>query len=224
MTRFYSYRGFHICTAFLDGEFDKLTNEFPFTMHIAGKDEHVGDIERLIRVIKERVRAIRSSLPFKRVPRVIIWFLVRYMALLLNAVPPRNGTVPFYSPRAIVVGDQLDMDAIGTTRFGELCEVHDNPNPTNDTEKERTLPAVHLGTTGSPTKTHYFFNLGTGRVIKRHQWTPQPYSSSELRRVERFAKKQPEALVFEDRNRVPIEDDDDSTGAGAREGFDFRRR
>ena len=34
-----------------------------------------------------------------------------------------------------------------------------------------------------------------------------------MRRVERFAKKQPTALVFEDRNRVPIENDDDSAGA-----------
>ena len=86
MTRFYSYRGFHIRTAFLDGEFDKLTDEFPFTMHIAGKDEHVGDIERLIRVIKERVRAIHSTLPFKRVPRVIIRFLVRYVVEPIRVV------------------------------------------------------------------------------------------------------------------------------------------
>ena len=49
---------------------------------------------------------------------------------------------------------------------------------------------------------------------------PRPYSSSEVRRVERFAKKQPTTLVFEDRNRVPIEDDDDSTGAGAEGEFD----
>ena len=49
---------------------------------------------------------------------------------------------------------------------------------------------------------------------------PRPYSSSEVRRVERFAKKQPTTLVFEDRNRVPIEDDDDSTGADADGGFD----
>ena len=49
---------------------------------------------------------------------------------------------------------------------------------------------------------------------------PRPYSSSELRRVERLAKKQPTTLVFEDRNRVPIKDDDDSTGADADGGFD----
>ena len=49
---------------------------------------------------------------------------------------------------------------------------------------------------------------------------PRPYSSSEVRRVKRFAKKQPTTLVFEDRNRVPIEDDDDSTGADADGGFD----
>ena len=65
-------------------------------MHIAGKDEHVGDIERLIRLIKERVRAILSTLPFKKVPKVILRYLVRLVVLLLNVVPPRSGTVPFY--------------------------------------------------------------------------------------------------------------------------------
>ena len=76
MSLFYTYRGFHIRTAFMDGEFDALQGEFPFVMHIAGKDEHVGDIERLIRVIKERVRAILSTLPFKKVPKVILRYLI----------------------------------------------------------------------------------------------------------------------------------------------------
>ena len=45
MTRFYTYCGFHICAAFLDGEFDALQDKFPLAMHIAGKDKRVGDIE-----------------------------------------------------------------------------------------------------------------------------------------------------------------------------------
>ena len=215
MSHFYTYRGFHIRTAFMDGEFDALQGEFPFVIHIAGKDEHVGDIERLIRVIKERVRAILSTLPFKKVPKVILRYLVRLVTLLLNVIPPQSGTVPFYSPRALIVGDQLDMDAIGTTRFGELCEVHEKTSPTNDTEQERTMPAVHLGTTGSPSGTHFFFNMATGRVIRRHQWTPRPYAPSDLRRVERYARDAPTTVVFADRRRVPIEDDDDDAAADA---------
>ena len=67
-------------------------------------------------------------------------YLVRLVALLLNVVLPRSGTVPFYSPRALVVGNYLDMEAIGTTRFGELCKVHKKTSPTNTTKQERTMP------------------------------------------------------------------------------------
>ena len=73
------------------------------------------------------------------------------------------------------------------------------------------MPAVHLGTTGSPSGTHFFFNLQTGRVIRRHQWTPRPYSSSELKSVEHYAQNAPDTVVFVDRRGVPIEDDDDAT-------------
>ena len=103
------------------------------------------------------------------------------------------------------------MEAIGTTRFGEMCEVHEKTSPVNSTEQERTMPAVHLGTTGSPSGTHFFFNMQTGRVVRRHQWTPRPYSPSELKAVEQYARDAPETVVFADRRRVPIEDDDDAT-------------
>ena len=74
-------------------------------MHIAGKNKHVGNIERLIRVTKEHVRAILSNLPFKKVPKVILRYLVRLVTLLLNTVLLRIGTVPFYSSRALVIGN-----------------------------------------------------------------------------------------------------------------------
>lgn len=50
----YTNDGITVQSAFMDGEFKWLRNLVNTTLHIAGVGEHVGDIERLIRVIKER--------------------------------------------------------------------------------------------------------------------------------------------------------------------------
>ena len=71
---FYRQRGFNIQTLCADGEFSSLASfisdlpEAP-TTNFTAANEHVPEIERRIRMIKERVRAVRSSLPFKRIPR-----------------------------------------------------------------------------------------------------------------------------------------------------------
>ena len=72
MVRIYNNNGVTVQSAFLDGEFASLRDFVNVTLHIAGAGEHVGDIERLIRVIKERFRAILSTLPFKRLPTCMI--------------------------------------------------------------------------------------------------------------------------------------------------------
>ena len=41
-------------------------------LNITGHDEHVPEIERYIRTVKERVRAIVNSLPFENYPRLLI--------------------------------------------------------------------------------------------------------------------------------------------------------
>jgi hypothetical protein len=60
----YETRGFQITDVHGDNEFDiKRVKEFllPATLHIYGKDEHVGIIERLIRTVKEQCRTKNLS-------------------------------------------------------------------------------------------------------------------------------------------------------------------
>ena len=65
----YSNRGFTINKCFMDGEFGCLKNKVGnVDVETCAKDEHVGDIEVCIRTVKERIRAIRSGLPFTRLP------------------------------------------------------------------------------------------------------------------------------------------------------------
>jgi hypothetical protein len=99
----YRKRGFTVDTALMDREFECLRADFPeLNLNTTAASEHVPDVERQIRVLKERSRAIRSTLPFKAIPGRIIIELVYYAAFWLNDVPPSSGVSAFYSPRTIM--------------------------------------------------------------------------------------------------------------------------
>ena len=68
----YKARGFVIDTVHADEEFQSLKtpllDKFNILMNIATTNEHVPEIERMIRVIKERIRSTVHGVPFKRLP------------------------------------------------------------------------------------------------------------------------------------------------------------
>ena len=53
--------------------------------------EHVAEMERLIKTIKERTRAIIIVLPYKILCKLIITNVVYFAILWLNAFPVKNG-------------------------------------------------------------------------------------------------------------------------------------
>ena len=67
----YHSRGFKIKELLMDGEFEYLREELP-DMHInlntSLENEHVGEVERVNRTIKEQTRGIYNTLPFQKLP------------------------------------------------------------------------------------------------------------------------------------------------------------
>jgi hypothetical protein len=64
----YRKRGFQVRSAMMDGGFETLRGplaDLQVELNITGRDEHVPKIERYIRTVKERCRAIYSTLPFR---------------------------------------------------------------------------------------------------------------------------------------------------------------
>jgi hypothetical protein len=57
---------------------------------LAAKGDHVLEIERRIRVIKERCRALRHSLPFNKIPMIITMYMVLHAVRMLNFFPKRQ--------------------------------------------------------------------------------------------------------------------------------------
>ncbi len=66
-------------------EFECIQHDFlPITLNLTPRDAHVGEVERSIWTIKERVRADIHAMPFKRLPKLMIMELVHRAVMLLN--------------------------------------------------------------------------------------------------------------------------------------------
>jgi hypothetical protein len=77
-------------TILADNEFQALRDdveELGINVNIAAKDEHVPEVERQNRVIKEQAGAIVSTLPYKRIPKKMRIAIIHYVVYWLNNIP-----------------------------------------------------------------------------------------------------------------------------------------
>ncbi len=145
----------------MDNKFEKLQNLVPvLAVNTTAAKEHVPEVERKIRLIKERGRDILNTLPFKRMPRLMLIKLVYHVVLWLNAFPAKSGVSDTLSPREIVYRQKLDFAKHCKSPFGLYCQVHNEPTPTN-TIVTRLTPAIVLGPMGNLQRTYKYFSLAT---------------------------------------------------------------
>ena len=87
----------------MDGEFESLKKEMPLvTINITAAKEHVSEVERKIRQIKERTHGIINTLPYKKLPHKMVIHLIYFITLCLNAVPIKNGISQEFSPWELI--------------------------------------------------------------------------------------------------------------------------
>ena len=94
------------------------------------------------------MRSVRAGLPFRRLPRMVIKQMARFVIMWLNAFPCRNGVSNTFSPRTIITGTTMSYRLHARLPFGAHAEIHDNPDPSNLTSVARTSPALCCGPTG----------------------------------------------------------------------------
>jgi hypothetical protein len=159
----YARGGFKVGTILMDNEFKKIRPFVP-ELHIntTAAREHVPEVERRIRLIKEWGRGILNTLPFKWMPQVILIELIYHVVLWLNAFPSKSGISESLLPRELVLRHRLDFNKHCCAPFGSYCETHEEPSPTNNMAP-RSTPAIVLGPTGNLQGTYKFFSLETGK-------------------------------------------------------------
>ena len=195
VTTLYGTRGFTVRDIHADHEFECIRNDMlPIVLDIVPADGHVGEIERSIRTIKERLRSCVHGLPFKRLPRILLQGMVAHVMQCLNQFPWDNGISDTLSPASIVTGVPLpDFNSL-TLEFGSYVQVFEDNNPTN-TPKARSLGAIALNPTGNANGAYYFLSLASGARISRQQWTVLPMTDTAIARVEALAKHEGQPLI-----------------------------
>jgi hypothetical protein len=195
----YAQRGFRIITAVMDGQFEPLRGDLAginIGLQTAGHDDHVPEIERYIRTIKERARAIHNTLSFQKMPSRMIIEMVYYCNFWLNAFPHPDGISPTLSPRNIVTGHHIDFNKHCRIEFGAYAQVHEDHDNSMD---PRTVGAIALRPTGN-----VYGNLNTGRLLNRSRWTELPMPSDVITRIHKMSRRGRQGLEFLNRTGQPF--------------------
>ncbi len=157
------------------------------------KEEHVGNIERNIRYLKEKFRQLRHTLPFKQIPGVIIIWMVQVCTMTLNMFP-RKGASRHYSPNAILTNKGVSMDQL-RIRYGSYIQVWE-PSAQTNSLKMRRCRAIALGPLQMSTTSYLFLELDTGMIINCAQFMEIPMTAAVIARVNELGSGEPELLTW----------------------------
>jgi hypothetical protein len=226
----YQRRGFQIRMVYGDGDFEPMRamiEGLPGNpkLDVTAASEHVATVERKIRVVKERSRALRHSLPYDRIPPIMTVHMVLFACRMLNFFPTSVGFGHGYTPQALLTGRALNYATDLRLAFGQYCQVHENSEPRNS-QVARTQGAICLGPSGNSHGGYLFMNLATGLVIHRFSWDELPVTDDVIARVNLLGAGQSATLCFADRHGRPIGDieipgvEDDIVGNTFDDDFD----
>jgi len=208
----YKARGFHLRYILADGQFEhaqKHIEQMGIILNVTSRDEHVPEIERYIRTVKERVQAIVNTLPFEQYPNRLIVETVYNAIFWLNCFPHKDGIHPTLSPRTIVTGSTIDYNKHCILQFGTYVQVHE---PHNNSLMPRTTGAIALRPSGNIQGGHFFLSLTTGKRIIRNKWTVLPMPAKVIATVHQLAAacKKYKGIVFTDKDGNVLNDDNEN--------------
>ncbi|CAB9528178.1 hypothetical protein SEMRO_2166_G317260.1 [Seminavis robusta] len=177
-------------------------------LQVVAENEHVPEIERFIRTIKERVRAMWNVMPFKQLTSRFIVEMVTNVMMWLNMFPPQNSASATISPRTLVTGTHIDYKTHCRLECGAYVQTHEEHD---NSMKPRTIGAIALRPSNGSQGSYYFPSLVTGHRIHRKRWTELPMPTDVIERVHALAQKEksPAGLTFGWRDVTEITDGDD---------------
>lgn len=150
-----------------DHEFELIRPWFPY-INTTAAGEHVSEIERYIRTVKDRTRSTYTVLPFKRLPsRTMLVHLVKNTVFWLNAFTTDDGISRVHSPRYIITGHALSKKnaLLEFVSYVQTHEVH-----TSDRSQCTSMGCICLGPpTGNQQGGHWFMSLTSGERVVRYR-------------------------------------------------------
>jgi hypothetical protein len=181
--RVYGVAGFIVQVSLMDMEFKKLKDVLPnITINTTAAREHVGEIERKIKAIKERARGTMATLPYLTLPKIMIIKLMHFCVFWLNSFPVKSGVSEKWILRDLISRHQLNAKLHCKTPFGAYCKMHTGPDITNTIEP-RTKWGVCMGPTGNLQGSYKFMSLTNGKKISWHKCTEMPMTEAVMKQT-----------------------------------------
>ncbi len=201
----YSCGDFCMGTILMDNEFEKLGDLVPdIAVNTTAAKEHMPEVKRCVWLIKEQGWGILNTLPFKRMPQVMLIELIYHVVLWLNVFPMKTGVSKDILHCKIVFCKKLNFAKHCQAVFNSYCEVHNEPTPTNTILTQAT-PAIVFGLMGNLQGTYKFYNLLDGKKIKRRMFTLYQIPNLVIKKVEIFGAGKQDGFDFADCNGALFE-------------------
>jgi hypothetical protein len=203
-----SRSAFKVITIEADGAFECIKHELqakPYNtiLSTCDADRHVESVERQIRFLKERIRAVRLMMPYTKLPKRFTIEMVHRVTMLINSLPKQNGLHSIISPREIVTGKKFRCPSI---RIGQYVQGH--TGGTNSTDQERSIDSLYIGRADNGSG-HEVFKLNTKQVVSVNRVTVIPTSEAAIKIINDIGEQenQPEGIEFSDMNgRITLQD------------------
>ena len=177
----YARGGFIVRLCLMDREFEPVKDLVPIVeINTTAAREHVGLIERRIRVVKEKTRASSSQFPFENIPVMVLIHTVYTAVFWLNAFPNMSEK-QWFSPREIITGLTIDYKRDCKAVVGAYVEASTDAEITND-NSERRQSCIYLGPAGNRQGSSKCFVIETGAVVVRRIFDVLPYPDAILKK------------------------------------------
>jgi hypothetical protein len=142
-------------------------------------------VERKIRTVKERIRAVINTLPYE-ITEKMEEYLVKGAVYSINLVPTRNS-IEYASPREKLLGQMIDATTDLKHAYGDYVQIHHED--IDNTMKGRTEGAISMCPTGSLDGSWFYYTLRHGKIVRRRRATALPAPIEVIERVRKLAAK-----------------------------------
>jgi hypothetical protein len=200
-TKVHSDGGFNPITSFL--------NSMTIQHDVCGAGTHIGIIENKIKAIKNRARAIMSSLKYV-LPNSLIKYLISFSTQCINMTLTKNSSL--VSPLENFIGRKINCKVDLRVAFGDYCQIS-SPDADNSLAP-RTSGAIALLPSHNLRGSVTFFDLNTLRVVKRDNFKVLPITQDIIRRINDIALSQrqstsPSIVVTQGHDQREVNEDED---------------
>jgi len=138
------------------------------TVDVVGAGDHLPAIDVRIKMVKETIRSVNSNAQWN-VPKSLIPDIVQYSVSRAN-VRGGTDTQPLVCPRVSFTGRKISATKELDLGFGDYVECYDPQVKSNDALANRTEPCIALHPAANEAESWTFFNVSTGRKVRRSTW------------------------------------------------------